>query len=145
MKKATQIAKAFLKLSEPDIGDNISNLKLQKLLYYAQGFNLAINKKPLFSENIIAWEHGPVVREVYDVYSKYSSQILPVPEEEISLTKNEKELIVNVWKVYGQFSAWRLRDMTHSENPWKNTSRNKIISHEELTSFFKTLVVNGQK
>jgi uncharacterized phage-associated protein len=52
----------FLKLSQPDIGDVISNLKLQKLLYYAQGFYLAIYGKALFEEDIVAWEHGPVVR-----------------------------------------------------------------------------------
>jgi uncharacterized phage-associated protein len=143
MKKASQIAKAFLKLSQPEIGDTVSNLKLQKLLYYAQGFNLAINNKPLFEENLIAWEHGPVVKEVYDIYSKHSSNSIPVPEEEVKLSGPEIELIDNVWKVYGQFSAWRLRQMTHDEAPWKSTTRNQTISQEKLKTFFKTLVTNG--
>ena len=142
MKKASQIAKAFLKLSQPDIGDIISNLKLQKLLYYAQAFNLAINNKPLFEEDIIAWEHGPVVKEVYDIYSQYSGGVIPIPKEEVKLTDKEHDLLVSVWNVYGQFSAWRLRDMTHSETPWKTTLRNKIISHKKLLDFFKPLVVN---
>ncbi|WP_208932366.1 Panacea domain-containing protein [[Haemophilus] ducreyi] len=47
-------------------GDLISNLKIQKLVYYAQGFSLAINNKPLFSEKIQAWTHGPVTPELYN-------------------------------------------------------------------------------
>ena len=143
MKKASVIAKAFLKLSQPEIGDTISNLKLQKLLYYAQGFSLAINNKTLFEEDVVAWEHGPVVKEVYDIYSQYSSNAIPVPDAEVRLTTEERELITNVWNVYGQFSAWRLRDMTHNETPWKSTARNTAISHEKLKTFFKTLVTNG--
>lgn len=144
MKKASHIAKAFLKLSQPEVGDSITNLKLQKLLYYAQGFYLAIYGKPLFKENILAWEHGPVVREVYDEYSHLSASTIPVPNESIVLTQKEKDLILNVWKVYGQFSAWRLREMTHNESPWKDTARNKVISHKKLSDFFKSYVVNGK-
>lgn len=141
MKSATLIAKAFLKLSQPEVGDTITNLKLQKLLYYAQGFHLALYKKPLFEESLLAWEHGPVVREVYNVYSRHSSAAIPVPDEKVALTKTEQELVTNVWKVYGQFSAWRLREMTHSESPWNETQRNKIISHKKLSDYFKTLIV----
>jgi uncharacterized phage-associated protein len=61
---------------------------------------------------------------------------------EIKLSKSEGDLIASVWEVYGQFSAWKLRDMTHKEMPWLNTAKNHIISHEKLSKFFKTLVVN---
>lgn len=57
--------------------DSISNLKLQKLLYYAQGSYLALTNEPLFNENILAWKHGPVVNEVYQVYKKYGSDGIP--------------------------------------------------------------------
>jgi len=144
MKKASQIAKAFLKLSQPEAGDAITNLKLQKLLYYAQGFHIAIHNKPLFKENLLAWEHGPVVKEVYGIYSGFSSESIPVPEEKIVLTKKEQELVSSVWKVYGQFSAWRLREMSHNESPWISTERNKIISHKKLSDFFKTQLVDNE-
>lgn len=144
MKKASQIAKAFLKLSRPEVGDAITNLKLQKLLYYAQGFYLAMYKKPLFKEDLIAWDHGPIVKEVYYDYNSFSSGFIPVPEGKVVLTKNEQNLIESVWKVYGQFSAWKLREMTHNEPPWKTTERNKIISHQKLSDFFKTLLVENE-
>lgn len=141
MKDAITIANAILKLSEPEVGDSITNLKLQKLLYYVQGFHLALYGKPIFKENILAWEHGPVVKEVYCEYSGCGAEAIPVPEESISLTEKEKDVIVGVWKVYGQFSAWKLRDMTHNEKPWKETAKNAVISHNLLKGFFKTLIV----
>ena len=140
MKSAMLIANGILKMSEPEVGDSISNLKLQKLLYYIQGFSLAIYGKPMFKEDIVAWEYGPVVKEVYYKFNKFGSDAIKIPENNIELTKNEKSLIIDVWKVYGQFSAWKLRDMTHNEIPWKETKRNEIISHAVLKSFFKTLV-----
>lgn len=139
MKTAREIANYFLLLSDPDIGDSISNLKLQKLLYYAQGFNLVINGEPLFQEEIVSWEHGPVVSEIYYEYSKYGGGAIPLPEniDFESFTEDEKDLLNEVYKVYGQFSAWKLRDMTHQELPWKSTKRNEVISHDLLIEYFK--------
>jgi uncharacterized phage-associated protein len=45
-----------------------------------------------------------------------------------------------VWSVYGQFSAWRLRDMTHDELPWKTTPKSEVISDQKLLDYFKTQV-----
>ena len=59
------VANYFLSLCDEDAGDLISNLKLQKLVYYAQGFHLAISGEPLFDEKIMAWEHGPVIPQLY--------------------------------------------------------------------------------
>ena len=74
---AKTVAKWFLYYNQAAIdsedADLISNLKLQKLLYYAQGCYLAIKGKPLFFEKILAWAHGPVVNEVYQEYKHYHS------------------------------------------------------------------------
>lgn len=145
MKKAIEIAEAFLKLSRPEVGDAITNLKLQKLLYYAQGFYIALYKKPLFKEDLLRWEHGPVVREIYDLYSGYGNTLIPIPEKRVGLSIREKSLIENIWKIYGQFSAWRLRDMTHNEMPWKTTQPNAVISHQKLNEFFKGLIVKNER
>lgn len=51
-------------------------MKLQKLLYYAQGYSLGMNGDPLFSEEIQAWQHGSVVPVVYKIYSKYGSNVI---------------------------------------------------------------------
>ena len=49
-----------------DVYEGLTHLKVQKLLYFADGVNLAVNDKPLFKEKIYAWQHGPVVKEVYE-------------------------------------------------------------------------------
>ena len=60
------VAQYFLAQMDEDAGDLISNLKLQKLVYYAQGFALALHGRPLFRERVEAWTHGaPVVPELY--------------------------------------------------------------------------------
>lgn len=143
MKKANDVAKVLLKLSDPDLGDVLTNLKLQKLLYYVQGFHLAINNKALFQEDIIHWEYGPIVREVYNKYSKCEGGAIDVPENFAPATifsPSELNLISEVNKVYGQFSAWKLVEMTHQEKPWKNTKSDEVISVQAMKEFFTTLI-----
>ena len=71
------VADYFLAQCDEDSGDIISNLKLQKLVYYAQGFSLAFFGEALFSEPIEAWMHGPVVPALYRKYSHYGNGALP--------------------------------------------------------------------
>ncbi len=137
---ASEVAKAFLLLSQPEIGDGVTNLKLQKLLYYAQGFHLALYKKPLFDDQIVAWEHGPVVKKVYGIYKKNGAGMIALPRTKSSLDEERLEYIQRIWKLFGQFSAWKLRDMTHQEDPWKNTRQSDVISHKSMQSFFETRI-----
>lgn len=140
--KARKVADFLLTLTEPDVGDLVSNLKLQKLVYYCQGFYLALHGEPLFEEPIVAWQHGPVVEALYHEFKEHCSGAIPVPTDlDFSLyTDEQQEVMKEVYQVYGQFSAWRLRDMTHEESPWKETPQSQEITHSKLTSFFKTLV-----
>ena len=71
---AENVAKWFLirnATEEENGADGISNLKLQKLLYYAQGCTLALKNAPLFDDPIVAWQHGPVVESIYHKYKSY--------------------------------------------------------------------------
>lgn len=138
--KAEDIAKYFLTFTKEEEGDTISNLKLQKLLYYAQGFYLTLYDKPLFEEDIFAWDHGPVVKEVYHMYKEHGSNGIPVEYIELSEYDNVKDFLNTIYKTYGQFSAWKLREMTHEESPWQETKRNEIITHEVMKHFFSTRV-----
>ncbi|MDD5327181.1 MAG: DUF4065 domain-containing protein [Phycisphaerae bacterium] len=139
---AQQIADYFLSLVDEDCGDSLSNLKLQKLLYYAQGFHLAMYGEPLFDDPIEAWRYGPVVVDIYHNYKANDNKPLPVPENiDLSLySKKVKHLLNDVYEIYGQFSALKLANLTHEEAPWKSTDLNSIISHEEMEKYFKTLL-----
>jgi uncharacterized phage-associated protein len=145
MATASDVAKYFLTLSEPEEGDQVSNLKLQKLVYYAQGFHLALYDAPLFRDDIQAWDHGPVVASLYHSYKEHGSGGIPVPSDfdaSAALDEKERNLLDEVWNVYGQFSAWKLRNMTHEEPPWRDTpkGRGSVIDREALRAYFKTQV-----
>lgn len=145
--KAIVVAKAFIGMSEPECGDYISNLKLQKLLYYAQGFHIALYGKPFFEEKVVAWQYGPVVIEIYNEYKKYRSGV--IDKERISkedydlseLTEDQFDLLREVYDVYGQFSALKLMNMTHAESPWKDTKINDEITIDKLEKYFKELLI----
>jgi uncharacterized phage-associated protein len=140
-----KFAKYFISLVDEEAGDSISNLKLQKLLYYAQGFHLAIYDKPLFPEAIKKWAHGPVVPQIYHLYKEHGSN--PIPLTQVNLndySKEQKELLDEVYSVYGQFTAAKLRQMTHQEPPWSDAPENGEISQESMKKFFKTLVITDE-
>lgn len=101
-------------------GKPITQLKLQKILYYIQGKHLALYRKPLFPEDIEAWAYGPVVREVYIKY--VSCGALPLKPDSRdslpSLTQSEKECVDSVLDEKLSYAASTLVGMTHSEAPW---------------------------
>lgn len=137
------VANCFLYLDKMNEGEGISNLKLQKLVYYAQGFYSAIYSEPLFNGEIEAWVHGPVVPELYHHYKTCGSASIPLsasfdPE---NLGAQEFELIEEVFDIFGQFSAWKLRNMTHEEQPWlDHEKQSEAIPLEEITEYFKTRI-----
>lgn len=139
------VAKYFLSLVDEESGDSISNLKLQKMVYYAQGYNLAIHDRPLFHEPIEAWVHGPVVPELYRSFKQHGSE--PIPFASANLNKfmaEEIELLDEMWDMFGQFSATKLRNMTHSEIPWKKTPTGEVIPRELMKEYFKTQLVKTE-
>lgn len=144
MLSALDVAEYLLSLVNEDDGDLMSHLRLQKLLYYAQGFHLAIFDQPVFSEPIEAWTHGPVVPAVYHEYKKYGSGQIPPPDgiDFSNYSDETRELLDEVYDVYGQFSASRLRNLTHQEPPWQNAVPGRAISTEAMKGYFKTLLVD---
>jgi len=138
MPLAIEVANFFLLQSDPEAGDVISNLKLQKLLYYAQGLHLAKFNKPLFPEKIEAWMHGPVVPVIYHHFKDHGNNGIPTPTEGPKLDQKTTVFLTTIYRTYGQFSAWKLRNFTHAEAPWKDTPQSAEISHSSLQTYFKT-------
>jgi uncharacterized phage-associated protein len=137
---ALDIAHKIIKVSsDNDAGDLISNLKLQKLLYYHQGFHLSYFGDPLFDENIEAWPYGPVVPVVYDTYKLAGRGILTYEGDVIQMQEQEEGLFREVMRVYGEFSAIGLMNMTHQERPWKEALQDPchVIKIETMKTFFK--------
>lgn len=139
MATAQEVAYYLLNISCPECGDYMSNLKLQKLLYYVQGVHLAVHGRPLFDEEIKNWEHGPVVPSVYHEFKDNGGAAIIAPESGFDVPEFSEEEITtmnDVYDFFGQYSAWKLRDMTHEEIPWKSTNRNDVIPNELIQKYF---------
>ena len=148
MAKAVDVAKYLIIRSMKDEYNDLTNLKLQKLCYYAQGvYSKLTNGKRLFEEEIEAWRHGPVIKKVYKEFLKQNG-ILKISEDydNLNLTQKEKDAISDCYEFFSQYSAWKLSEMTRSEIPWKKhyeEGMNNVISFDDIRDFFdKALNVN---
>lgn len=111
----------------------MSNLYLQKILYYVYGFYYATFHRPLFSAEIMAWKYGPSVPDVY--YEFCTNGCLPIEVEEHGnvscLSFTELCLIDSVCEHFTRFSARELVGMTLHEDPWRIATRDGAIIKEE--------------
>ena len=129
----------YIRDFENEDTDDITNMKLQKLLFYAKSAFLAIKGVPLFNNNILAWEHGPVIPEIYDKFKINGNKgITEYNENDLKdISKDDVNLLIDVYNLFGEYSAWGLRNLTHSENPWKTTKRNDVIAIDKMANTFK--------
>jgi len=141
MLNVQMVAEYFLWLTR-DQDEQLSNLKLLKLLYYAQGYHLANYGVPLFDAPIKAWQHGPIVQDIYQEYKQYGSGSIP-PVTYIGKSRyreNERKTIESVFDTFGHFSGTQLRNMTHDEPLWKNTKKDEVIKPAQIREYFLTRV-----
>lgn len=151
---AKEIARWFLARNNVNVlqydDELLTHLKLQKLLYYAQGVFLAYKGgEALFGEDIMAWEHGPVVPEVYQQYKSCGREGIefnPTEDDREILRKvDQDEDVQNVLEMvfdhYGKYTAWHLREMTHSEKPWRTTTSNAVITKGKIQQYFEEEVL----
>lgn len=118
------------------IGQPISNLQLQKILYYVQANFLVTKGSPCFSDEIVAWKYGPVVEDVYYYYKPYLADKITIEEFNGEIEPLDKQLIEQVCDSKSKYSAGALVRQTHQETPWKVTSKSASISQKTMKSFF---------
>lgn len=141
---ARQIADWFLAWGQHNDAP-LSNLKLQKLLYYAQGHYLGAHGAPLFHDDIEAWAHGPVVCSIYHDLKQFGNGPIDVDAvlgESFSWDdfRDVEDDLMRVWNTYGKYEAWALRNRTHREAPWKSTFEHGmkylVIPQDAMREFF---------
>ena len=142
MYKASDIAKYVVQMCcEKD--KPISNLQLQKILYYVQGYFFKKFKECAFDEKIYNWTYGPVVPDVYFEYNIYGGQkINDVLDDEspVSLmyaSKEHRRCIENVVTECLKYSAGALVSKTHSEDPWHDSIPRSEISSQSVKDYFE--------
>ena len=132
------VANFFVHLAEDqamrDAGDLMTDLKLQKMLYFAQGWHLARYGEPLFDSRVEAWEHGPVVPDVYATYKGCGrNPIHAAPVDYEQFTPREMDTMMDVFAYYGKYSASGLRELSHTAgSPWREVYKPGVM-HIEIT------------
>lgn len=141
-----QVANFFIKFSH-EHGDFITNLKLQKLVYYAQAWHLALHGEPLFDADFQAWVHGPVCPALYGAYKSYGWNPISANPTVCIISDEVIDHLTEVYEVYGQYSGFQLEQMTHSEAPWIDArgdiqideASTAIISKQSMRDFYSQI------
>ena len=138
---ALDVAKYIVNYAINDLNLPLTNLKLQKILYFVQLEFLDKIGEVLFTDGIEAWKYGPVVSRTYSHYRKYSD--LPITDTFLprtTFTRSEDLVINRVVREYIRTNEWELVRITHEQGPWKKVyveGENRVISEEHLRDFVK--------
>lgn len=149
------LANWFIDRARAD-GRKLDPMKLQKLMWFAQGWALGLGGAPLVDEYFEAWEYGPVLPSIYHEFKEFGSQTIDRPATIFNLDNWETEapklgsdsgiekLLNKVWDIYGPLSGIQLSKMTHEAgSPWDVTRKNNVgmrnadIPNELIAEFFK--------
>jgi uncharacterized phage-associated protein len=151
---ASLIAYAFVKKGI-DEGKFVTQMKLQKLVYFAQGYHLAKYNTPLIKENFQAWKFGPVVPEIYQDFKLYGSKLItdtasfrPVETDQKRYLLDNQALdsIQYTWSVLKDFSAMALSNWTHQpQAPWSKVydpaGKSTPIPNDDIKTYFEGLLI----
>ena len=141
-----QIADTLIHLSR-ERGLEVPNLKLQKLMYYAQAWNLVFSGQPLFDEEVEAWIHGPVIPTIFRTYKVYRWSAIDCPVKSI----HQQTVVAHLGSVlssYGQYTATQLERLTHQEEPWRmarlglqpDQPSRTVITKSAMKNYYSKLV-----
>jgi uncharacterized phage-associated protein len=152
--KVYAVANCILEKIEKMNVHDVTNLKLQKLLYFANGIHLSLYDVPLFSNKIYAWKLGPVVKDVYYRLNSYGNNVITARLRTINsdtskdiiiryddFTEEEEKSIIITCLAYGNKKANKLVEITHQDNTaWKKVyqkdKKDILIDQEDIKKEF---------
>lgn len=154
MYDALTIARYIINYSN-DRGYGVTNLKLQKLLYFVQAAFLEIYGFPCFKEDMQAWTLGPVIPSVYHEFKRYGNMDIPkifeyegpgydfsgvkTPYDDSVIQQNHKKSINLIIELFKDYAASTMIKITHEQNGWKNAyqpNQNNPINLDDLKDVF---------
>jgi uncharacterized phage-associated protein len=146
MASAHEVARYVVRFYQ-EAGDPVTNLKLQKLLYYVQGWHLALKGERAFGERLEAWVHGPVQPGVYQQYKQYRWNPITHEVADPNFDADFAGLVDEVLQQYGVETGLQLERRSHREPPWleargdiaPDQESTAIISEESMARYFKSL------
>lgn len=147
---ASAIAYAFV-LKGIEEGNFVTQMKLQKMVYFAHGYHLAKYAKPLVNEDFEAWKFGPVVPEIYQSYKLYGSDyiidpgLVPKSARPLTLSDTAIDAVDYTWRATKNLSAAVLMSWTHKDgSPWAQVydpnNISTVIKNDSIQSYFRNLI-----
>ena len=140
MYRATDIAKYVIYFSSIK-NRSVSNLKLQKILYFIQAEFLIRKGCRCFSDIIEAWDFGPVIPLVYKEFRIYGGADIP-RREGVDLSFEEevdRDIVDEISTICFDYTASELVAITHNQTPWISAYKkycNNEITPESIKAFF---------
>ncbi len=159
---AKAIANEFLTLAKTNDKD-LTQMHIQKLVFIAHGFYMAVMDSPLIEDKIQAWKHGPVIPNLYEEFKGFGGKPITRPATNMELDDNfdiayvvdnieendinAKECIKAVWNKFGNLTGPQLVSLTHQKNaPWNtvyNGEKNISIPNDIIKKYYKEVLSNG--
>ncbi|MDP2009167.1 MAG: DUF4065 domain-containing protein [Phenylobacterium sp.] len=146
MHDSRTVANRFLTLAAAQ-GRTLTQMQLQKLVYIAHGWKLALAGAPLIRDEVQAWQYGPVIPRLYNTVREFRDRPVsgPIPQDPNDyLDANEDMLIQQVYGIYGKFSGPQLSQLTHATGtPWETTYKPNSfglgISNDKIQDHYRRL------
>ncbi len=137
---AITLSKWIYKYCENNGISDLSNIKMQKLLYYCTGIAKVFGFERFSEIDFEAWQYGPVNRECYEVYKDFGASAIKMNYEPIMFDEAEERVLEAVMKIYSKYRPFELVEQTHIEDPWKSAwERNAIdITSASIERYFKS-------
>jgi uncharacterized phage-associated protein len=148
----SEVANFFLKVGKKD--KQMTQMKLNKLVYFAQGWHLALKKTPLFDEDVQAWQHGPVIPSLYHEFKHFGANKITPKTHSVQWNdedglyykiieptdKDTKTILNKIWFLFGRYNGWELRNLTHQKDtPWSKADKSffhSIIDKKDIQNFY---------
>ena len=107
----------------------ISNLKLQKLLYFVQALFIRVKDEVCFKDKIIAWSFGPVVVNVYHAYKYYGGLDITKLKDDVNICidQEHKKVINEVLEKFADTPFYELVDITKHQTPYIEARRRGVL------------------
>ena len=132
--------------------DDLTNMSIQKILYFINGFSKYFLGHRLFNDNCEAWIYGPVYRDIYDALCVFYREFIDkkdlIKPDVIELTAEEKRYLDDILPFFENYSGHALKNMTHITEPWEKTRKglgdkeisNRIIDYIDIDNYFENVI-----
>jgi uncharacterized phage-associated protein len=152
-RKAMSVAKKLVMLSQ-ESNNTLTPMQLIKLVYLCQGWMLGLYGRQLFTDEVEAWQYGPVIRDVYQHVKAYKSGPVDFDEfssvsDDCNFDEDEALVIDGVYNQYSHLSGVQLSTLTHQLGTpwsltWESSGKNASVSNDLIEHHYKTLMNKRQ-